>query len=242
MKISIATIIATLAFANLASAASLNPNFAYDFQSGNKITFCPGVTPRVFEVGTLGATWSGSSDGYDGDFNQTRMNGMGRDMRTDVENQVRGFDFLHQTYDPSLKSQVPLEAQLVEQLPLGKGQVSVCMSKLDLVNVNQTRSAGPNGTAIQFTIAFKYFVSLDMPDGRKTVLVREAEGSRTVYSAFYNVYYDWSPRAYNFMPNSWAGLQKDIGSALAPIPNAEAEQGLARLAAYLGDYLGDNGQ
>ncbi len=241
MKLSILTSILNLTLVAGASAGTINPGYAYDFLSGGKIGYCPGVSARVLSVDVVGATWSGGAHGYEGDFRQSNFPAR-RDIRADVEGGIRSFDIKAQAWDGSLGSIVANEPALMEQLGVRGAKVAVCVSKLDAVRVNQDRAGGANGTSIQFDVAVKYFVNLDGPAGPASILVQEVEGSKTVTSPFFDLYYDWSPRAQIFMQNSWSGLKTDLGASLAPIANPAADQGMSLVRGYLADYIGSNGQ
>jgi hypothetical protein len=245
-----------------ATAGGVDPNFAYDFLNKGGIAYCPGVSLRVLSVGAVGGTDPGggqqmyTQDFYNQDHSHTicfpprHMDDVERchttnsvphrDIRADVEGQLRGFDLSKQSFGASLGQLVPDEAALAEQVPVQNGKVEVCVSKLDLVNVSQ--DLGARTTTIKFEYGFKYSVALDTDNGRQTFLVQEVAGVKTVKSGFANVYASYNPQALPFLANSWSDLQQDIAGSLAAVPNAEADAGLAKVKSYLGEYLGPNGQ
>jgi hypothetical protein len=228
----------------VASASAADGKFA--FEADGQIGLCPGVAPRVLSVGTVGATRSGGCCGSEENWTQDMMGQPwmpNHNIRADIENGIRGMDYRGRKYNVvKLHDLVPWAASFVESNNIENGKISVCVSKLDLVRVNQNRGAGANGTEVQFDVAFKYYLALDTAVGPKKLLVEEVGGQATVNSAFYNLYYDETARPAGFINDSWDGLQTKLGSVLSPVSNAEAQQGLADVANYLGDYIGNNGR
>jgi len=248
--------VALMTFNPGAANASLeeitNPDFAFKIGASPKIPICPGFQARVLSVTSVGATRSGGAHGSNEIWANNQVpeirvkhwpnNGISIenymrpvDFRAQIEGGVRGFDYSTLAIDKSFIGRIDPAIRLMEQIPVRNAVISACMNRFDLVNVTQNYSVG---TMVTLDLGYNIYLNYDGPSGeRKSMLVQELRGQTQAQSAFYHVYYDYSPRSLPLVSNSWPKLSGTFGKFMVPTDNQAAAKNLQGIYDLLSQFL-----
>lgn len=245
-------LVLTLALVLMSSAAQA----AYDFVK-KPVELCPGTALNVYQVVRVGLSRAGGCCGTDEEWSPEGERGFiempdfgrrgpvsysrqvwilhPRDMRGEFQASLRGFNIASLGWDPSFARLIDPSVGLMEKIGLRDSKISVCISRIDLVRVNQTHATG---TVVDFALGFKVFLNSESSEGRKSLLVQELGGAIQVKSNFYHMYIHTTPRPAGLLTNSWPSIQSNFDKFLKPVPNPEADQNIALVRADMADYIG----
>lgn len=238
MKISnilLATSLLTIANTAIGGSSTLE-EFPYEYLGANQIDLCPGIVPNVITVRDVGATRSGGCCGSDEIWNEKRRINGGifqfppPPIRAQIQNFVRHYKFKSLSLGKNFVKSVDPVISLMEQTGIRNSKINACISKFNLVDINQSKA---RGTQVKFDIAYKLFLNMDS-EVQKNILVQEVGGQTLATSKFYHLYYDFNPRPAGFIVNSWPLIQGNFDKFLTQIPNEEADRNLENLKIELG--------
>jgi hypothetical protein len=221
-----------LAQALMTTSAFADDTFPYTFLNPGRIGPCPDVTPLVFNVESVAATFSGGSNGSDNIW--TPIDGR---AENEMQAGLQSYPLASLTYPASIAGAIDKSILLTESLALHGAVVSICMSQIDLDDIVQNHTIG---SSVTFDISFEVSVTMNTTAGqRETFLVQELRGSAEVKFDYYHVYYDGSCRPQPFIDKGWPALKaQDFSAFLKPVNNDEANKNLQSVKAELSQYLG----